>query len=81
MCKCLTSLTDQGWPFPFEQRLSFNIETMGNLSAPWGVALQHATKTGKRSSRGSKFLLLNYCPICGKDLREKSEEADDESPT
>ena len=80
MCECLNSLREQDWHFPFEQRLTFNAETMANLAAPWGVSLQHQTKAGKRSSKGSVFLILNYCPICGKDLREKSEEDDDASP-
>ncbi len=36
MCECLNSLREQDWHFPFEQRLTFNAETMANLAAPWG---------------------------------------------
>ncbi len=53
------------------------MQTVALLASPWGVTLHRKTKAGKRSGAGSKFLLLNYCPICGKDLREKSEEDDD----
>ena len=80
MCECLDSLHEQGYEFPFERRISFTMQTEALIATPWGVELQRQTKTRRRSSAGSKFLLLNYCPICGKDLREKSEEPDDESP-
>ncbi|KKN35223.1 hypothetical protein LCGC14_0785950 [marine sediment metagenome] len=77
MCECLASLREQGYKLPFEQRISFTMQTEALIATPWGVELQCQTKTRRRSSAGSKFLLLNYCPICGKDLREKSEEGDD----
>ncbi len=81
MCSCLASLRDQNWHYPFEQRISFTMQAEPLIATPWGVELQRQTKTGRRSSAGSKFLLLDYCPICGKDLREERKEPDDESPT
>ncbi len=80
MCECLDSLHEQGYEFPFEQPVGIDMKTMQFKVGAWGVILHRKTKAGKRSGAGSKFLLLNYCPICGKDLREKSEEGDDASP-
>ena len=74
-CACLQQLKDQGYEFPFEQRISFSIEAIASLVTPWGVSLQRKTKAGKKSSAGSRFVLLNYCPICGKDLRGESDDA------
>lgn len=76
MCGCLNSLREQDWHFPFEQPVGIDMKTMQFKVGEWGVTLHHKTKAGKRSSAGSKFLLLNYCPICGKDLRKKEDEPD-----
>ncbi len=80
-CGCLQYLHSQGYEFPFTQTISFSFKTMNMLTTPWTVLLQKKTPTGRKSSRDSKILLLNFCPICGQKIDRKEDETDEANQT
>jgi hypothetical protein len=67
-CGLIEQVADK-YDMPFGRPMGINFKTGG-----WSLRLFNLTKRGNMSSKGTGWLLLSYCPICGK--RIAPEEAD-----
>ena len=63
---CFTTLSEQ-WDGPIEKPVSWDRET-GELSTKWMMKVFNYTKAGNVSKSGGGWLVLSYCPVCGKEL-------------
>lgn len=79
-CGCLESIAEQGFGLPFQRPISLSFAPSEGTSlamGPWCVYLEKKTKSGRRSSTGGKFVLLNNCPICGRAIKDEDVESPD----
>lgn len=56
--------------YPFYRPLVLNRETKDIELGNWGAKLLKKTPGGNISTKGGATMYLNYCPLCGKELRE-----------
>jgi hypothetical protein len=63
---------------PFHQPITYD-DKMQLHVGPWAIRLFKLTPTGNIAKRGHTNLFLNYCPICGRKLRDDAPEATNES--
>lgn len=80
-CACFGFLEKQGFLHPFARSIGFNMRTMQMTVTPWTVTLYRLTPSGRKSKsrKGTKILVLNYCPICGRNLQKDGEKRADEA--
>ena len=67
-CNALKDISDT-YALPFYRPLILNRETKAIEAGGWGIKLLNKTPGGNIAKKGAT-VFLNYCPFCGKQLRE-----------
>ena len=75
-CGGLEEMEERG--YPFTQPMVIDMKAGRMTFRAWAIYLPALTPSGNISKRGSTNILLNYCPFCGADIREKKDEKDKE---
>ena len=71
-CGCLDQLNSQtGYTATFERFTRIDLFSGDFVTMEWSARLFKFTKGGN-VSKGHKWLMLNYCPICGNKLRREN---------
>ena len=68
-CQMMDEVLEQ-FPLPFYRPVVINSTTLNLEVASMGVTLYKKGKAGNPIKTGHTVVFLNYCPWCGKKLRE-----------
>lgn len=68
-CKMMEQIMEQ-FPLPFCYPIVINQTNLDLEVKGLAIKLYKKTQAGNLSKRGSATAFLNYCPWCGKQLRE-----------
>ena len=73
--QCLEMIMDR-WEEPFEIPIMISQDLHDLKATDYAVKVYNLTSSGRISRKGRSHLMLNYCPMCGEQLRDVDDGAD-----
>ena len=73
-CGVMEYFVSDGWAIPFERPIAVNRDTLNMEVVGWSIRLYKKTSAGHPSKQKGPFILMSFCPFCGKNIESSASD-------